>query len=264
MNIALLDSGAGGLSILKEIDNQCLNCNLTYIADLAYFPYGLLDEPTLNARVEYLVDKLLKQHTIDAIIIACNTASTLVLPTLRNRWAIPFIGVVPAIKPAANASKTGKIGILATPATTNRNYLDQLITSFAHGKDVYRYGSNKLVELCETYVSSNNLDTTLLREELNQLLIQDEEIDHIVLACTHFPLLKEQLVQICDNNHQAIQFIDSTKAIIERLLFLLPELKSTESHHQIIRLLSTNNKDIVDYAEFLKTDRTIKLQSNFG
>lgn len=215
--IIVFDSGAGGLSVAKEILALRSNCHLVYAADNAGFPYGLLDDQQLIARITEVMTQLIGEYNPDIVVIACNTASTLALDILRDTFSTLFVGVVPAIKPAASLSKTGVIGILATPATIERDYTNGLVTEFAAHQHVLRLGSNTLVKLAEDYILGKPITDESLQQVLNLLEQQDyaEKMDTIVLACTHFPLLKERLQQL--PGYKQVQWIDSGYAVACRV-----------------------------------------------
>lgn len=218
-HILVFDSGVGGLSIVKELDKHLGAYNLTYLFDNAYFPYGELTEDFLRKRVVELLIPLCNSTSPDLVIIACNTASTVVLSELRTNLSIPVVGVVPAIKPAAACSKKHVIGLLATPATVHRHYIQKLIDQFAKGTQVLRIGSSKLVKLVEGKLSG----IPILDEQLQEIMSpwlnnQDLSPDVIVLGCTHFPLIKEQLASLFMGD---VQFVDSGVAIANRVGQLL-------------------------------------------
>ena len=147
--VLIFDSGVGGLSVYQEIYAQLPNVQYIYAFDDAAFPYGELPEDELIARTRHIVSLLVERHCVDLVVVACNTASTIVLPTLRDVLAIPVVGVVPAIKPAAMLSERKVIGLLATPATVQREYTELLISQFASHCEVLRIGSTRLVEMAE-------------------------------------------------------------------------------------------------------------------
>lgn len=261
--ILVFDSGAGGLSIAKEILQLRTNCHLVYAADNAAFPYGLLDDNKLIDRVSTQIQRLLDQYQPHLVVIACNTASTLALSTLRSQFNTMFVGVVPAIKPAAAISQSRVIGILATPATITREYTDSLIAEFASGHHVYRLGSNTLVELAEKQLHGKPVSDAELQTELNNLLQLDisNSMDTIVLACTHFPLLKQRLQKL--PNLMNMQWVDSGRAVARRVAHQLQTLyfntatansKATEFTF-IYSDNNTCNDTISAYSRFLNADR---------
>lgn len=246
---AVIDSGSGGLTILNEIINRRLSCDLIYVADNEKYPYGMLSEQDVSARVIAIVEYLYANENIDGCIIACNTASTIVLPELRKRWQLPFVGVVPAIKPAAKLTKSGSIGVLATPATVSRSYLEQLIKDFANDKNVVSLGSNILVEQAEALVQSNDIDLTLIKGEIEKLLIQNPSVDTLVLACTHFPLLKAVFEEILMGKN--IQLLDSTSAIVNRLETLFPKINTRTTNKKQCKFLTGSERISEKYAGFI-------------
>lgn len=215
VRILVFDSGVGGLSICREIMAVCGPVEIHYLSDNKGFPYGEKPE-------KYLIDhasRLLLQATDiikpSLIVIACNTASTVVLPRLRQQLAIPVIGVVPAIKTAARLSKTHTIALLATPATTERRYTEQLIKQYADQKVVIRLGSSELVRHIEDHLHGDRLDRNLLKKIVETLKRQPggQAIDTVVLGCTHFPLIKSEFEKISPE----WQWIDSGKAVASRV-----------------------------------------------
>ena len=219
-NILVFDSGIGGLSVVQAIRERIPNSTIQYLADNERFPYGSLPAPELLTRVVYLIEASIRTTPCDIIVIACNTASTLVLETLRDQIRIPIVGVVPAIKPAAALSKTGHIGLLATPATIARDYTNKLIEQFAPSIHVHRIGSQTLVALAEQQDSTPKERETAIRKALAPWLDTPllDKIDTVVLACTHFPLLK---VDIQNTLTPTIRLVDSGEAIARRVEQLL-------------------------------------------
>ena len=218
-NILVFDSGAGGLSIAKEILFLITECHLIYVADNAYFPYGNRSDYDLTDRVLSLLKQLINQFEPQIVVIACNTVSTLVLSRLRDQHPkIEFVGVVPAIKPAAKISRTGHIGVLATPATTMRNYTYELINDHAKQHRVFLHGSAILVDIAEQFIIGNETNFDQLHNEIKQLLKRDPDnkIDTIVLACTHFPLLKNVIIENPLIKDRQVSIIDSGEAVAKR------------------------------------------------
>ncbi len=222
-NILIFDSGAGGLSVTTEVIKKCPEAHITYAADRSYFPYGLKQDAELTARIVSQVESLYRKINPDLVVVACNTASTLALDTLRAEFPCPFVGVVPAIKPAAKLSDTGVIGVLATPATINRPYTHKLVQDFAPSHEVLMYGSDALVSLAEDKIATGTFDETLLEQELHDLFNQKrgQEIDTVVLACTHFPLLKFEFISWAQRECKTITWVDSGEAIADRVKNLL-------------------------------------------
>lgn len=235
--ILVFDSGAGGLSIAHAILRRITGCHLIYAADRDFFPYGIKTDDELTPRIVTQVAALHHLHSPSIVVIACNTASTLALDTLRSSIACPFVGVVPAIKPAANLTQSGVIGVLATPATVNRSYTRKLIEQFAPNHNVILHGSDALVELAEQKIAGDALDLSIIQEELNTLFQKPEgrNIDSVVMACTHFPLLKEEFelwTSQVSQQKNAVSWIDSGKAIATRVQHLLDEQGLTKINTQ--------------------------------
>ena len=219
-NVLVLDSGVGGLSICRSVLKLCPQLHIRYVADDAAFPYGTKDDEFLIERLSELIAQCHERFSFDLVILACNTASTLVLPSLRERFDVPFVGVVPAIKPAAMQSRTKAIGLLATPGTVSREYTDALIRDFAADCSVLKVGSNALVEQAERLLFGRGLDQKALRGALDPFMESFDDIDTIVLGCTHFPFLQEHLASIMP----AIAWIDSGDAIARRVQSLLKDV----------------------------------------
>lgn len=216
-SVLIFDSGVGGLSVFKEIAKAMPEQHIIYAFDNAAFPYGELADDVLVSRVCGMVSALCAEHDIALVVIACNTASTIVLPPLRERLSIPVVGVVPAIKPAAAISKRKRIGLLATPATVKRDYTQQLVRDFAPDCHVTMVGSTELVQMGEAKLRGVPVNQSSLSTILAPFISQ---VDCIVLGCTHFPLLKREIEQVMGND---CTVIDSGHAIASRVSGLLNE-----------------------------------------
>lgn len=228
--IAIFDSGVGGLSIYQEVVKQNPFNNFYYISDNQAFPYGSKDKAELVERVSKVVDRIDQHYAPDILIVACNTASTLVLPILRANYEFDIVGVVPAIKPAAKLSKNKQLAVLATPATIKRSYTDDLIEQFAVDCRVTRIGSSELVEIAESKLYGRPIDIVDIEQIIHPIL-DEPEIDTIVLACTHFPLLKDEITQVLSKHSRDISLVDSCAAIAKRVAGLskFGEGESTQS-----------------------------------
>lgn len=213
-HILIFDSGVGGLSVFKEIHRRLPNENYVYLFDNEAYPYGELAPDTLVQRTCTLVEQMMKRQRIDIVVIACNTASTIVLPHLRQRIDIPVVGVVPAIKPASLLSKTA-VGLIATPATITRQYTHDLIRDFALDKNVKLIGNSQLVDMAEKKLRNERVDLIELEHILAPLKGQ---VDVAVLGCTHFPLIKEEISQVLGSS---VELVDSGEAIARRVESLL-------------------------------------------
>ena len=216
----VFDSGVGGLSVFDCIAAALPRLRLLYVADNAYFPYGTKEEAALVTRVRGLLAGLTERLHPDLIVVACNTASTVALPALRDALAVPIVGTVPAIKPAAQASITRVIGLLGTPGTVRRQYTQALIDEFAPDCTVLRYGSAELVELAEQKLRGESIAPAAIERALAGLIDQPggERMDTVVLACTHFPLLADELAA---GAPRPLRWIDSGAAIARRVAALL-------------------------------------------
>lgn len=216
--LLIFDSGVGGLSIFLEIIKQSNSVNCYYLSDNAYFPYGELDETALIERLTVLLGEFVKKYPVDMIIIACNSASTVALKSLRQYFSIPVVGVVPAIKPASLTTKNGVIGLVATPATIKRDYTKQLVNEFATDKRVLNIGSTTLVKLAEEKLQGKPVDKLLLKKVFQPWLTLLVKPDTLVLGCTHFPLLRAEISECFD---EQINLVDSGEAIAKRVALLL-------------------------------------------
>src|SRR5215212_648071 len=193
--ILVFDSGLGGLTVFAEVAKARPDACFVYAADDAGFPYGHLREDALVARVRAVMDRLIARHAPDLVVIACNTASTLALGPLRRRFSIPFVGTVPAIKPAAEQSRSKRITMLATPGTVARDYTRDLIQTYAADCRVNLVGSRRLAALAEAQLAGAPPAEAELRAELDPCFVADEggRTDVVALSCTHYPLLLERL-----------------------------------------------------------------------
>lgn len=216
--VLIFDSGVGGLSVLRDLRARLPALDVIYLGDNAFFPYGDLVDEQIVARVLRLVGDAETQFRPRIIVIACNTASTLVLDQLRARVKVPVVGVVPAIKPAAALTVSGRIGLLATPATVRRPYLDALIREHARDKEVLRVGSSALVQQAERWLAGQLLDRALISQSVQPLV--EAKVDTVVLGCTHFPLIRQALFQALP---EVLHWVDSGEAIARRVEYLLSQ-----------------------------------------
>jgi glutamate racemase len=193
--LLFFDSGVGGLSVLGPTRKLIPNAPIVYAADSAGFPYGKRTEAELAARVPALLGRLVERFHPRLAVIACNTASTIALDHVRAALDIPVVGTVPAIKPAAEMSKSRVIGVLGTEATVRQPYVDDLAARFASDCTVIRHGSAELVDLAEAKLAGEAVPIEAIRDAIAPMFAQPdgERIDVMVLACTHFPLLAEEI-----------------------------------------------------------------------
>ena len=193
--ILFFDSGVGGLSVLQPTRALLPNAPIVYAADSAGFPYGRRSEVEIDSRVPALLGRLVERFQPRLAVIACNTASTIALDEVRSALHLPVVGTVPAIKPAAEQSKTRVIGVLGTEATVRQPYVDDLAAKFAADCTIIRHGSPGLVELAEAKLAGETVDVEAVRRSAQPMFDapDGDRIDTVVLACTHFPLLDEEL-----------------------------------------------------------------------
>lgn len=219
--ILAADSGLGGLTIVAEIRKALPQARLVYLCDNAFFPYGTRPDADLLAHFLDVMNRAIARIQPDLIVTACNTISTICLPQLRAATSIPVVGVVPAIKPAAQQSKRKIIGLLATPATVNRPYTDDLIQRYAADCAVLRIGSAELVDMAEAKLLGEAVDRDRLRRILAPFFDRPAEArpDVVVLACTHFPLLRPELQAAGPVD---VAWIDSGTAVARRVVDVLP------------------------------------------
>lgn len=218
--IAIYDSGVGGLSIFQAVQQRLPQHQYVFVSDNQAFPYGTKSEQALIPRVAQVVNGIIDAYRPDLLVVACNTASTVALPGLRKRWDMPFVGVVPAIKPAAALSQAKCIGVLATPATVQRAYTLQLIDEFAADCRVIRHGSSRLVAIAEQKLRGSPVSLDEIARELKPFLAHPE-LDVLVFACTHFPLLNKEIESIFQQHSHAAMLLDSRAGIARRVASLL-------------------------------------------
>ena len=218
--ILVFDSGLGGLTVFSEVLKARPDARFVYGADDAGFPYGRLSEDALVVRVLSVMDRLIALHAPTLVVIACNTASTLVLPHLRARFSIPFVGTVPAIKPAAQASASKRITVLATPGTVARDYTRDLVETYALGCRVNLVGSQRLAGFAEAELTGAPVSDADLAAELRPCFVADEagRTDVVALACTHYPLLLPRLRALAP---WPVTWIDPAPAIARRVVQLI-------------------------------------------
>ncbi|MDQ2903581.1 MAG: glutamate racemase [Ktedonobacteraceae bacterium] len=208
--IGVFDSGAGGLTILSALRQRLPHEDYIYIGDTAHCPYGVRSDSEI-ADLSIQACRFLIEQGAKLIVVACNTASQAALNTLRATLPVPFVGVVPAVKPAARATRKGRVGIAATNQAARATYLRQLIDEFAEGIQVYAIGCPELVTLVELGELDGPLVEETVRQALHPLLVED--VDVIVLGCTHFPAMRAVIERVAGSQ---VQIIDSGVAIARR------------------------------------------------
>ncbi len=215
MHLLVFDSGIGGLGVVREIRRLQPKARITYLADNVFFPYGEKADAPLLAHILVLLGDAIQRFTPDAVVIACNTASTIALPALRAAFTTPFIGCVPPIKPAAAASKTRHLGVLATAATVRRAYLQGLINEFAPGCTIHSLGTPTLAELAEQKFRGASVDVAAAIAPLFSRP-GAEAIDAIALGCTHYTFLLPEFQAL----YPGITWCDPALPVARRTLAL--------------------------------------------
>lgn len=217
--LLLFDSGVGGLSVLAEVRKLLPDAPVIYAADNGGLPYGTKSEAEIAARVCGLLGRMAERYHPRLICIACNTASTIALGMVRDVLNVPIVGTVPAIKPAAALTRTGTIGLLGTAATIRQGYVDRLEAEFAVGKRLLRYAAGELVDAAEAKLRGEPVDPAVFQRAAAGLRNQPggEAIDTVVLACTHFPLLRDELAKAFGPD---VQFVDGAAGIARRIAHL--------------------------------------------
>ncbi|MEL1250037.1 glutamate racemase [Aurantiacibacter gilvus] len=218
--ILIFDSGVGGLTVLGELRKLLPDAPVIFAADQAGLPYGEKTEAEVAARVAGLLGRMSERYRPRLACIACNTASTIALDMVRDVLEIPVVGTVPAIKPAAAMTKSGVIGLLGTKGTIRQPYVDRLEAKFADGKTLLRHGAPELVGPAEAKLRGQPIDLATIRAAVRALrnMPRGDEIDTVVLACTHFPLLHEELAT---EFGEGVALIDGAQGIARRIASLL-------------------------------------------
>ena len=219
--ILFFDSGVGGLSVLGPTRELLPNAPIVYAADSAGFPYGKRSEAEIASRIPALLGRLVERFHPRLAVIACNTASTIALEHVRSALDLPVVGTVPAIKPAAEISRSRVIGVLGTEATVRQPYVDDLAERFAGDCTIVRHGSPELVELAEAKLAGEDVSIDAVRAATLPMFDtpQGDLIDTVVLACTHFPLLEDELRAAFPK----VGYVDGGTGIARRIAWLTRE-----------------------------------------
>jgi glutamate racemase len=221
----MFDSGIGGLTVLREARVLMPDRRFVYVADDAAFPYGAWEEPALSERILGLFGGLLERFSPELSVIPCNTASTLVIDRLRQAFpGHPFVGTVPAIKPAAERTRSGLVSVLATPGTVKRQYTRDLIATWAQKCHVRLVGSDRLAPLAEIYMREGFVDEEVVRAEIAPCFVEKDgaRTDIVVLGCTHYPFLVNRMRKTAP---WPVDWLDPAEAIARRALSLLSEIE---------------------------------------
>jgi glutamate racemase len=219
-SILVFDSGVGGLTVFREVRRARPDARFVYLADDAGFPYGNQPEDALIGRIVDVLGHAIARYAPDLAVIACNTASTLALPKLRARYKVPFVGTVPAIKPAAAHSVSKRIAVLGTQATVSREYTRALIREFASGCSVDLVGSPKLATYAERELAGDPVTDAEITVEIAPCFTEERarRTDTVVLACTHYPLLIQRFRELAP---WPVDWLDPAPAIARRVADLL-------------------------------------------
>ena len=243
MTVLIFDSGIGGLTVLREARALMPDRRFIYVADDAGFPYGDLEEPELLRRMVWLFGGLIKRWRPEVIVIACNTASTLAIEKLRQTYREQmFVGTVPAIKPAAERTRSGLVSVLGTPGTVKRQYTRDLISQYATTCHIKLVGSKRLAKLAEHYMRGGLVDEEIVHDEILPCFVEEDgkRTDIIVLACTHYPFLVNRMRKMAP---WPVDWIDTSEAIARRSMSLLQRREGVETNKDDVALLTKGLPD---------------------
>lgn len=244
--IGIFDSGLGGLSVLQQVTKVLPDESILYVADSGHAPYGCKDETFVEQRSRLITEQLIKKGA-KVIVIACNTATASIIEKFRQDYGIPFVGVEPGIKPAVNLTQNGKIGVLATTATILSERYKQLLERYAGSMTLYNQACPGLADKVEEGLPDANETRQLIARYLKPLMVND--IDTLVLGCTHYSFLNNTIKQIVDKN---IQLVDTSRAVAEQVGRILEnnDLKIL-STSKTIRYFTTGS--VTDTQKAIKT-----------
>lgn len=254
--ILFLDSGIGGLSVVKEARVLLPDRRYVYVADDAAFPYGAWEEGALRDRLVGLFDELIGRFSPALSVIACNTASTIAIESLRQAYPDElFVGTVPAIKPAAERTRSGLVSVLATPGTVKRQYTRDLISTYAGKCHVRLVGSVDLASLAEEYMRGGFVDEAAVRTEIEPCFIERDgrRTDIVVLACTHYPFLVNRMRKVAP---WPVDWLDTSEAIARRALSLAEQHLGPAS--------ATHDPDVVCFTSGRPHAAVRRLMHGFG
>jgi len=258
MTLLVFDSGVGGLSVLREARMLMHQQRFVYVGDDAGFPYGDWDEQALTQRMVGLFATLYERFEPDLVIVACNTASTLIMPALRARFSIPFVGIVPAIKPAAERTASKLITVLATPGTVSRAYIQDLIKQFAEHCSVNLVGATQLARLAEDHMQLKPIDTELLKHEILPCFVEQEaaRTDIIALGCTHYPFLVNEMRKLAP---WPVDWLDPAEAVARQAKRVLDESTASRAGPR-----KASDSDISIMTSNAPSEATARLLASMG
>jgi glutamate racemase len=247
--LLFFDSGVGGLSVLAEARKRLPTAPIVYLCDRAFFPYGDRTETEIAARVPALLGRAVERFRPRLVVIACNTASTIALSVVRTALQLPIVGTVPAIKPAAESTKTGVIGLLGTQATVRQHYVDRLAAAHAAGMVLLRHGDQALAPAVEARLRGEPVDPAVWQRAMHGLLDQEggDRLDVVVLGCTHFPLVREELAAVAPQ----VTFVDGAAGISRRIATLTREQTWPDTPSEGLFVSTADHADSARYAEVL-------------
>ena len=231
MTVGVFDSGLGGLSVLKHLKQQLGHESFLYVADSAHAPYGDKTESFIRQRCEEISGFLIEQG-VSAIVVACNTATAAAVDIIRQKHDVPVVAIEPALKPASQITRTGKIGVLATASTLNSQQYQRLVKNYTSNLDCFEQAAHGLVEQVEAGLLDDEKTNRLLQQYLQPML--EQGVDSIVLGCTHYPFLLSAIKAITG---QSVEVIDTGYAVAEQLKNVLKQtqrLQTTQTlpeHH---------------------------------
>jgi len=236
--IGVFDSGVGGLSVLRELQKKMPHENFVFLADQKYVPYGEKTKKELVSLVYKITDYLIKHHDIKMMVVACNTATCGAIAELRNKYSLPIVGTVPAIKPAAEKTRTKTVGIISTPSTSKSKVLHALIKDYCRGVKMLNIGCKNLEDVVEKGKLNSPEVSRLLVKFLKK--VKDSKADYLVLGCTHYPFLKNIIQKIVGPR---INLIDSGNAIAKHTRSLLANnfLENNQKRSGETSYLTTGN-----------------------
>ncbi len=254
---AFIDSGIGGLPYLAHLKKVAPNASCSYIADIKNFPYG---EKTLDEVISFsenLVRKIVDKINPDVIVIACNTISVSALSHLRKTFELPFVGTVPAIKPASEFTKQNRIAILATERTINDIYTQNLIKEYGNGAEFFMRPDSELIQNIEENFLEFSKEKRLSMIQPAVNFFKEKKVDTAVLACTHFLHLQEEFIEACSPD---IKITDSLDGVVRQALRINKNKKNkTENKNEEDVLYITAEKESEKYKAYAKKFK-MKLQ----